>query len=134
MGKIVWVARREQLSSGSDFWEVKDRFNGKAIDAGLLPSSYEEVAALASKTPACSWDPAYIWLLYGPYGIGKTRSLLTFPRPLYLFNLDKGQKSISREVKEANETEPGSFVVNSDIDPEHGPDYDVFLKAFADLF
>jgi hypothetical protein len=130
MGKPVWVARREALSSTSDYWEVKDRFNGPAIGGGILPPSYAELGKLATANPAANWDPAYIWLLYGPYGIGKTRSLLTFPRPIKIFDLEQGGvKSISKEIRESND-----ITVVGNINPEHGPDYDVFMSEFGLLF
>jgi hypothetical protein len=134
MGKPVWISRRETLSSTADYWEVKDRFNGPAINGGVLPPSYSEVEKLVQANPAGNWDPPYIWLLYGAFGIGKTRSLLTFPRPLFLFNLDFGAKSISKEVREANETSPGQIEVYSEINSEHGPDYEVFMAKFGSLF
>jgi hypothetical protein len=131
MGKPVWVGRREPLSSGNDFWEVKDRFNAPAVQAGTMPASYVELEKLALANPACNWNPPYIWVLYGPPGIGKTRGLLTFPTPMYIFDLDRGIASISKEIKAAPE---GAYTVNSSINPEHGPDYDVFMKTFATLF
>lgn len=135
MGKPIIVGRREPLSSTADYWEVKDRFNAPAISAGLLPMSYAEIAKLAVANPACNWDPAYIWMFYGPWGIGKTRLLLTFPRPLYLFNLDRGEKSITREVKEIQQKEgPEAFVIDSSINPEEGSDCEKFLGKFAKLF
>lgn len=133
-GKSVWIGRREQLSSSNDWWEVKDWFNAPAISAGMLPASYKELARLAAANPACNWKPPYIWVLYGPPGIGKTRSILTFPTPMYIFDLDRGSASISREIEEANGKEPGTYVINDTINPEHGPDYEVFVKEFATLF
>jgi hypothetical protein len=134
MGKPVWVARREPLSSGSDYWEVKDRFNAPAISAGMFPADWAQLERLAKANPACNWDPPYITVLYGPPGIGKTRSLLTFPTPMYVFDLDQGAKSIAKETTAANEKEPGTYTINDTINPEHGPDYDKFITAYADLF
>lgn len=134
MGKPVWVGRREALSNASDFWEVKDRFNAPAINAGMLPPSYSELAKLALANPLCNWRPPYIWVLYGPPGIGKTRQLLTFPTPMYIFDLDRGSVSISKETDLANEKIPGTYTINQSINPEHGPDYEVFMKEFATLF
>lgn len=133
MGKPVWVGRRESLTSGTDYWEVKDRFNAPAISAGILPPSWTELERVALANSACNWNPPYITVLYGPPGIGKTRSLLTFPTPMYIFDLDTGIASISKDIREANEKVPGTYKVNSDINPEHGPDYDVFIKEFATL-
>jgi hypothetical protein len=129
-GKLIWVARREPLTSGNDCWAVKDRFNALALNAGLLPGSYSELDKLASSNPLCNWRPPYIFVMYGEPGIGKTRSILTFPRPLYLFDLDRGSSVIEREI----EADAGNFYVNKSINPEHGPDYDNFMKEFATLF
>jgi hypothetical protein len=134
MGKPVWIGRREALSNASDFWEVKDRFNAPAISAGQLPASYSELAKMALANPLCNWDPPYIWILYGPPGVGKTRSLLSFPTPMKLFDLDFGSKSIARDVRLANEKEPGTYDIVDNINPEHGPDYEKFMKEFATLF
>jgi hypothetical protein len=130
MGKPCWIGRREQLTQGTDFWEVKDRFGAPLINAGMLPASYAELAKLASTNPNCNWKPPYIWVLYGPPGIGKTRSLLTFPTPMLIFDLDRGASSISKEVEASN----GQIVVDDSINPEHGPDYEVFMAKFGSLF
>ena len=98
-GKPTWVAKAESLGGGGDEWEVKDRFNAGAIQNGYLPPSYSELATLAQANPDCNWDPPYIWLIYGPPGIGKTRSLLTFPRPIKILDIDRGTASISKEKK-----------------------------------
>lgn len=129
-GKAQWIGRREPLSSGNDYWEVKDRFNAPAVNAGLLPASYGELARLAAANPACNWSPPYIWMLYGAFGTGKTRSLLTFPQPMCIFDLDAGSKSIEKEIKASN----GAITLINNINPEHGPDYEVFMKQFAALF
>src|SRR6266571_1285749 len=38
--KPACIAQRESIGTGADYWEVKDRFNGPAIQSGLLPASY----------------------------------------------------------------------------------------------
>lgn len=129
-GKTVWVGRRESLAGGTDYWEVKDRFNAQAERAGFLPSSYSALAEAVKRNPLCNWEPPYIWMIYGSFGIGKTRSLLTFPRPLLLFNLDHGTKSISKEIAE----DPTGIEVIDDIDPEDANSYDTFIKHFGNLF
>jgi hypothetical protein len=126
-GKPAWIARREAMTA-NDFWEVKDRFNGPAIMAGILPASWSELERLALANPQCNWKPPYITILYGPPGIGKTRSILSFPTPLYMFDLDRGSVVIEKE------TQNGDYTINSDINPEHGPDYEVFVSTFATLF
>jgi hypothetical protein len=92
-GKPVWMAKREPLGGGGDYWVVKDRFNAMAVHTGgLLPASYEELAKLAKGNPACNWEDAQVFLIYGVPGIGKTRSLLTFPRPLHILDIDHGSQ------------------------------------------
>lgn len=90
-GKASWICVPEPLGGGGDNWVAKDRFNAPALNAaGVLPASYEEVSKLAGAHPACVWAPPYIWLLYGEPGVGKTRSLLSFPRPMHIFDIDRG--------------------------------------------
>lgn len=132
-GKAVWIANREPIGGGGNNWEVKDRFNAPAITAGILPPSYSEVARLAKANPLCNWSPPYIWIEYGSFGIGKTRSLLTFPRPIIIFDLDGGTKSIEKEVKEAR-AKGEIFDIVDDLNPEEGDDLERFtLKVEACL-
>jgi hypothetical protein len=89
--KVSWICIPEALGGGGDNWVAKDRFNAPSLNAaGILPASYEEVAKLAAAGVSCTWAPPYIWLLYGEPGVGKTRSLLTFPRPMHIFDIDRG--------------------------------------------
>jgi hypothetical protein len=128
-GKPAWIARREAMTA-NDYWEVKDRFGGPLIQAGILPAHWGQLEALAKANPQCYWKPPYITVLYGPPGIGKTRSLLSFPTPLYLFDLDRGSVVIEREMQMT----PDLYVVNDTINPEHGPDYEEFVSTFATFF
>lgn len=123
----VAIANREVLGAGGDYWETKDRFNARAIGSppGVLPFDYARIAALAQ--PTGLWNPAYIWIFYGPFGIGKTRALLTFPRPLYLFDLDRGTKSIP-EIKGDKD-----FIVDS-YDVEDARECERFIGTVAKLF
>jgi hypothetical protein len=123
----VAVAARELLGAGSDYWETKDRFNARTLGSppGILPFDYNRMAELASAKGL--WDPAYIWIFYGPFGIGKTRALLTFPRPLYLFDLDCGTKSIPEAKGDI------SITIDS-YDVEDVKDYDRFTSSVAKLF
>ena len=91
-GKPAWICIEEPVGSGGpDVWVAKDRFNAPALSAaGILPASYEELKKLASVHPMCTWTDVYIWMLYGAPGVGKTRSILTFPRPLHIFDIDRG--------------------------------------------
>lgn len=131
-GTSKWIARRESLGSGAgtDYWEVKDRFNAPAITGGILPPSYAEVKKLAQSNTQCNWDDPYIWILYGPFGIGKTRSLLTFPRPLRVFDLDQGADSIRKEAKESK----GEIDIIDSINVEEGGDYNEFLRLVEECF
>jgi hypothetical protein len=122
-GKPMWIARREPLGGGGDYWVVKDRFNAPALSAGLLPTSFEEVSKLALANPACNWAPPYIWLIYGVPGIGKTRSLLTFPRPLHILDIDRGSSVLA--VKGAY---PDGITVEQ-FDSEECDDYPKFISA-----
>lgn len=129
-GKPAWVARRETIGTGAEYWEVKDRFNGACLGAaGILPPSYSEVASLALKTNPEWWQPPYIWMLYGPFGIGKTRSLLTFPPPILLFNLDHGTKSLTK-----TEIEKAQITIIDDINVEEARDYDKFVSYLQGAF
>jgi hypothetical protein len=121
-GAAIWVARREPLGTGAEYWEVKDRFNGAAIKSGLLPASYEELKKLVVETNPSWWQPPYIWMLYGAFGIGKTRSLLTFPPPILLFNLDLGTKSLTAE-----EIAKAQMTIDSSINVENADDYSPFI-------
>jgi len=98
-GTPLWIGRREPLGGGGDYWVVKDRFNAPAIAGGLLPSSYSDLATRALALPDCNWAPPYIWMLYGVPGIGKTRSLLTFPRPLHILDIDRGSAVLMKSGK-----------------------------------
>jgi hypothetical protein len=90
-GKPSWICIPEALGGGGDNWVAKDRFGAPAINpAGVLPASYEELSKLATQCQSCSWAPPYIWMLYGEPGVGKTRSLLSFPRPMHIFDIDRG--------------------------------------------
>lgn len=126
-GSPIWVARRETIGTGNEYWEVKDRFNGRELGAsGLLPASYSEIATLAKKTNPEWWQPPYIWMLYGPYGIGKTRSLLTFPGPILLLDLDRGTKSLTK-----SEIEKAQMTINSSINVEDSGDYTKFVSLLG---
>lgn len=122
-GKPTWIARREPLGGGGDYWVVKDRFNAPAISSGLIPCSYDELAVLALKNSSCNWNPPYIWLLYGVPGIGKTRSLLTFPRPLHILDIDRG----SGVLQKAGAYPDGITV--EQFDSEESDDYNKFISS-----
>lgn len=124
-GKPQWVLKREPMGGGGDYWEVKDRFNAPAINAGYVDPDYRVLSDLASKCSSCHWDPPYIWVFYGSFGIGKTRSLRTFPQPIKLFDLDRGSTSLTpKEVEESRIT-----IINN-IDVEASSDYAEFIKQW----
>jgi hypothetical protein len=128
-GAPAWIARREPIGTGNEYWEVKDRFNGPAIQSGVLPPSYSALKALVIKINPQWWQAPYIWMLYGPFGIGKTRSLLTFPKPILLLNLDHGTKSLTKE-----EIEKAQITINDSIDVEESNDYDKFVGQLEAAF
>jgi hypothetical protein len=89
--KPAWICIPEPLGGGGDDWVAKDRFGAPLLNpAGILPADYVELGKLAEAHPQCNWRPPYIWLLYGVPGVGKTRSILSFPRPLHVFDIDRG--------------------------------------------
>lgn len=118
--KPMWIGRREPIGTGAEYWEVKDRFNAPALQGGLLPPSYQELAKMALANPLCNWRPPYTWVFYGPFGCGKTRSLLTFPRPMIIFDLDHGTKVF-------REDELKDIEIVSDINSEECDDYPKFV-------
>lgn len=119
----MWIAKRESIGTGNEYWETKDRFNGPAIDNGILPADYNLLAQKVKALGAEMWRPPYIWMLYGPYGIGKTRSIRTFPKPILLVDLDHGTKSLTpSEVKE------NQIQIVDDIDVEESSDYNKFVS------
>lgn len=123
----VAVANREVLGAGGDYWETKDRFNARTLGnpAGVFPYDYNKIKELA--VAAGTWDGPYIWIFYGPFGIGKTRGLLSFPRPLKLFDLDRGTKSIPEAKSDPN------FTIDS-YDVEDVKEYERFVANVAKLF
>lgn len=125
-GKPAWICVPEALGGGGDNWVAKDRFNAPAINpAGVLPASYAELAKAAAANPSCTWNPPYIWLLYGEPGIGKTRSLLTFPRPLDIFDIEQGAASVLGKKGELPE--------GIDIRPYNSEECDDYDRFMADL-
>jgi hypothetical protein len=137
MNKVVTaVAAREPLSSGSDYWVTKDRFNGREIGSpkGYFPFDYEKIKAAVVASNPRLWRPPYIWIAYGPPGIGKTRSLLNFPRPLYLFDMDRGTKSIEVEVEDIREKEGSNAITIDGYNVESLAEYARLVANVARLF
>lgn len=133
-GKAMMVGKRENLGSNSDYWEVKDRFNAPSINGGFLPFHYGELAALAQKQSPMLWNPPYVWILYGGFGIGKTRFLLTVPRPLLLLDLDRGTKSIENEVKGIRAKEGEAAFRIESFDVESASEYPRFVQLVNSCF
>jgi len=79
--------------------------------------------ALAKKLP--NWNPPYIWIIYGMVGMRKTRSIITFPPPLRIFDFDIGTEVIKGDLKSLN-IEHTIHQYNS----EECDDYAPFLKQF----
>jgi len=96
-GKVQWIARKESIGPGAGDWDVKDRFDACSHDTGILPPSYKEIKQIFSKHP--NWQDSFIWAIYGPPGIGKTRQILTFPPPIKILDVDKGHASIRDYLK-----------------------------------
>lgn len=133
-GKAMLIGRREPLGGGGDSWEVKDRFNAPAITGGILPFDYAALAKLAQAQVPMLWSAPYVWILYGSFGIGKTRFSLTCPRPLLFLDLDRGTKSIENEVKNIKAKEgPEAFQIES-FDVEDQLEYSRFVRLVNGCF
>ena len=130
-GKLVpcWVTNREGIGAGAEYWEVKDRFNGPGVGSGLFNASYSDLKAAVIKTNPEWWQAPYIWMLYGPFGIGKTRSLLTFPKPILVFDLDLGTKSLT-----ATEIKTAEMTIIKDINVEDSSHYSNFIGKLEAAF
>jgi hypothetical protein len=123
-GKPSWICIPEPLGGGGDNWVAKDRFNAPACNgAGVLPADYGALANLASAHPLCCWAPPYIWLLYGEPGVGKTRSLLSFPRPMHIFDIDRG----ASVLKDKSGNFPEGITL-SQYNSEESDDYPKFIN------
>lgn len=128
-GVVKWVSKPEPLGGGGDDWLAKDRFNAPLLDGGFLPPSYAEIAEKCLAHPILKdlWQPPYIWCIYGNPGMKKTRSLLTFPRPIKIFDLDGGCKVIAKEAKD----DPENIVIDDSINCEDSSHYERFLAEVA---
>jgi hypothetical protein len=104
--KPMWISKNEPLggSAMDSPWIAGCRFNVGAMSPILyLPASYEEIVELGKKHPDAKFRPPYIWLIYGPPKIGKTRLIAdTFPKPMKLYDLDRGSHVLGtpEEIKE----------------------------------
>jgi hypothetical protein len=133
-GKSVLVCKREPIGGGGDSWEVKDRFNGPSVNNGYLPFDYRSIETLLKAQQPCLWSAPYVWIIYGPFGIGKTRFSLTVPRPILFLDLDQGTKSIEADVKRIRETEGDSSFQIESFDVENSAEYSRFIKCINQCF
>lgn len=140
-GKPCWVAAREVIQ-GDVYWETKSRFHAQvpALANGLLPASYDElVLKINGGKLDINWKPPYIWILYGTFGIGKTRSLESFPSPIRLFDFDRGSNVLAGERTEENGmtklvTKTGKTFYISEYDVEECNDYAKFMSDLEVCF
>lgn len=113
-GQPTWILIRESLGGGGEFWDVKTRFDPN-INGGRIACNYRELEAEAKKLMATgkdvNWNPPYIWMLYGAFGIQKTRSLRFFPQPILIYDLDRGTKSLTAKEIEENHISIRSYDV-----------------------
>lgn len=122
--EIVWCARPESMGPGAGNWEVKDRFNATAVKNGYLPNSYAAIEQLMLADPTLKriWNPPYIWIIYGAPGTKKTRSILTFPKPIKLFDIDGSARALSAEL-----ADPTNQIELKEYNSETHTEYDRFL-------
>jgi hypothetical protein len=133
--EAIWVAAREALQ-GDIYWETKVRFNAVIPELmnGLLPGSYEKLdAKIKSLKIDVNWHPPYVWVLYGIFGIGKTRSLCSFPGPIRLFDFDRGsdvlmgvRKDLGNQITELT-TSTGKVLHITQYDVEECNEYPRFM-------
>jgi hypothetical protein len=125
-GKPQWICIEEPIGSGGpDVWVAKDRFNAPILapNTGILPPDYNELAKLADANSQCTWRPPYIWMIYGPPGVGKTRSILSFPKPIRLFDIDRGASVLSDKAGNIPD-----FITVTQYNSEECDDYPQFLS------
>lgn len=123
--KPALIANKESIGPGAGNWETKDRFNGLAILNGILPADYREIKSLASAIGA--WNGPYIWIIYGAFGIGKTRLVAkTFPKPMKVYDVDQGFASVSISERD------GIEVVDK-YNSEESDDWEPFIMDVESL-
>jgi hypothetical protein len=125
-GTPAWICKPEPLGDGTagDNWTAKDRFGGTILNpAGILPASYVELKSKIDAHPQLFWGGPYIWMIYGVPGVGKTRSLLTFPRPMHIFDIDHGCKVLL----DKNGKLPDGITVTQ-YNSEESDDYPKFIS------
>lgn len=120
----TWVAIPESFG-GDAAWVVKDRFGAPRLNRGYLPADYAALRKLAEADPAVKldWDPPYVWIIYGTSGLGKTRSLRSFPKPLLILDVDRGTDSIKTDIKEGE----------IEVKQYRSEDVDDYAKLLTDL-
>jgi hypothetical protein len=132
-GQPIWVAKQESLggSVAEAPWVAGCRFHTEALKPGsFLPPSYEEIVQLAAKVPDTNFAPPYIWMIYGAPKTKKTLLVCkTFPKPMRLFDLDRGRSVLGNDEK----------IKSMGIDPvsynsEESSDYDRFVADITSCF
>lgn len=120
--EAMWVCKPEPIGPGApEPWQVKDRFHARSIGDFLKPS-YAWLAEQAKVKKLETWDPPYIWIIYGAIGLGKTGSLETFPLPMHIFDLDMGTKRIKKFI----DSNVGKVFVHQ-YNVEESDDYPQFM-------
>lgn len=128
-GEPRWIAKKEPIGGSTpETWEVKTRFNAAVINSGFLPASYIDLRAAMEKNRIDYYGP-FIWMLYGGIGNQKTRSLLTFPRPIRILDVDKGTAVIMGDVNK----DPENFHITQ-YDSENFRDYERFILDLEECF
>jgi hypothetical protein len=118
-----WITVPESMGGGDAQWVVKDRFGASRLTPNkYLPADFEKVKQLALTNPEVKLDfeLPYVWLIYGAPGLGKTRSLMSFPKPIIIFDIDRGTDSIKRHIDDVN-------VIVKQYNSEEADDYARFL-------
>jgi hypothetical protein len=120
-GKPIWALVPEPIggSTSAEHWEAKTRFDPQPL--GFPEPSYTKLREKMTALKMPYYGP-FIWMLYGGIGKQKTRSLLTFPRPIRIFDVDSGTAVIRPEV----EKDPENFHITK-YNSEYFPDYERFM-------
>lgn len=124
-GKLTWVAKPEPLGgSATDCsWVAGCRFN--VGDNAWLPANYTEFIAKCKDID--NFAPPYIWLIYAPPKIGKTRLIATtFPKPMCMIDLDRGAKVLGSPEKIKS-----MGIDLTTLNSEECDDYDKFKAIIA---
>jgi hypothetical protein len=111
-------------------WIAGCRWNGESLNGGYLPASYTDLLQLVKDHPEAGFRPPYIWMIYAPPKMGKTRLIAsTFPKPMKLYDLDRGSSVLGtpEEIK-------AQGIDLRKFNSEEGSDYDLFTADIASCF